>query len=416
MLLGYLGIFFFANLINLIFGAVIPNTTGPEFRPGSLDDPKRFFNKTQWTRYIRALPTYNEVMIKPFSGDYWPWRYGGISARYGKMDTRNKRYITSISMYSQPGDYLANRNRTDWSDYVNRYYSAAEKYDLLMGDYKFTLTRAHKNYGSSLGRSDISSWMGMCHGLAPASYMVPTPYRAVNITAPDGTRIQFLPDDIKALGTAYWAFAKFNNRMTGRRTGFMNPASFFLIMTNWIGRYRLNAAFAPFHDMQIWNMGLSNYTVKYYNIMTRDEDKPYSESKVTLEQARGGNNFARSLAGIAPSGTAYIVGAKFTVGYVNFQTAKHVDVAPPREIKTIQFTLALFLDEKEQIFYGAWTSRKRPSYIWGPDPRIPVLGPFDNEAPRFVGQASSRFTEFAEKQSAKLMPLRSVTYHLARVS
>jgi hypothetical protein len=411
-------IYIYALLMYCIKAVVInQNRTAPDFRPDRLNDPKLFFNHTSWTRSILALPTYNEVMTRPWSGDYWPWRYGGISARYGKMDTRNKKYVVSIGMYAQPADYLANRNRTDFSEYVNQYYSPAEKYDLYVGDYNFTLTRANKFYGRKWG-SDISSWMGMCHGLAPASYMVPIPLKAVNLTAADGhTRIQFLPDDIKALAVEFWANAKFENRLTGKRTGYMNPASFFLILTNWVGRYRLNAAFAPFHDMQIWNFGLSNYTIKYSNVITREEGI-YSQSKVTLDQARSGNSFSKQLASFAPQGAAYIVGVKITVGYANFITAKHVDVAPPRQIKTYEFTLALYLDERNQIIHGVWTSRKKPSYIWGPDPHKLVTGPFDKDVPVFGGSVSQlkRITETAAKSSAQLMPLRSIVYYLARIS
>jgi hypothetical protein len=405
-------------LVNQILSVALANGTEPDFLPPALDDPKLFFNHTQWTRYILAMPTYNEVTIKPWSGDYWPWRYGGISARYGKMDTRNRNYLSSIAMYSQPSDYLANRNRTDFIDYVNDYYSPAEKYDLLVGDYNFTLTKAHKYYGRKWG-GDVPSWMGMCHGLAPASYMVPTPYKAIYVTAADGrTKIQFLPDDIKALATSYWAFADFPNKLTGERQGYMNPVSFYVIIGNAIGRYRLNIAFAPHVDMQIWNFGMSNYTIKYKNIVTKEENQTYTASKVTLEQARAGNDYARSLAKMAPVGTAYMVGVTFTVGYANFMTAKHVEVAPPREIKTATYTMVLYLDDKNQIFYGVWTSRKRPSYVWGPDPHKLVLGPFDAEAPSYGGRVSqlNRLTEYAVKTSGQYMPLRSILYYLARNS
>ena len=52
--------------------------------------------------------------------------------------------------------------------------SPAEKYDLLVGDANYGLTKqmwnAGKGYHDRYG--SVESWMGYCHGWAPAAYAV----------------------------------------------------------------------------------------------------------------------------------------------------------------------------------------------------------------------------------------------------
>ena len=57
--------------------------------------------------------------------------------------------------------------------------SPSEKYDLLVGDKNFTLTKAMWNEG--LGyynrNGSVERWMGICHGWAIAAYMYPRQQR-----------------------------------------------------------------------------------------------------------------------------------------------------------------------------------------------------------------------------------------------
>jgi hypothetical protein len=420
MMLFYL--LLFSSLISLYVSrkkAIMKKANSQiDFNPSQFDNPATFFRSgLQYTRNILDLPVSNKVITEAWSGDYWAWRFGGISARYGKMDTRWRKYNVSISLYSQPEDYLNNKNRTDFAEYVNKFYSPAEKYDLLVGDYNFTLTRANKEYGKSLGR-DVPSWPGMCHGLAPASYMVPTPSRDVNLTAADGkTVLLFLPDDIKALATQYWAQIKYPNRMIGQRIGYINPASFFILLTNYIGRYKLNASFAPYRDSEIWNFALSGYDAKYLNLITNKEGN-YNKTRLTLNEAKFGGNFTTSLAKSAPKTTNYIVGVNLKVEYIDFITARHVNASPPRRVRSYDFSLALFLDKRNQIISGVWTSRKKPSYVWGPDPQKTYKGPYDDRVPTFKGTVEelNRISKIAIKSSEKLLPLKSIVYYLANKS
>jgi hypothetical protein len=378
--------------------------------PAMSDNPRIFFKNIAFTTNIRAIPTQGRVARTPWSGDYLAHRYGGPSARYGKMDTRYKPYPVSINMYHQPADYLSNRSRRDFAEYVNMYYSAAEKYDLLVGDYQFSLTRSSKYFGTKFNKGgDFATWMGLCHGLAPASYMVPTPNKAVTVLAADGvTRITFLPDDIKALATTWWANVKYDNRFTGKRHQAIDAAAFYIIFGNQMGRYRRNMAVEPFADAEIWNYGAISYSASYYNVIN-NQFGSYINSRLPKMSAG-------QFGAIASARSAYVVGVRLSVHYANTINMKFTSVGQNMIEKTSTYTFALYLDLQENIIGSVWTSKAKPSYVWGPD-TIPT-GPFDNHLPNFGGSIATlrAISSIAARSSAQYLPLRSIVYYLANMS
>jgi hypothetical protein len=366
------------------------------------DNPARFLG-SRYVTNINNLPQQGNTKIKPFSGDYWAWRYGGPSARYNVMDTRWKPFPVSIKMYSQPSEHNTYKNDADYSQRVNKYYSAVEKYDLLVGDESFTLTRTVKNYGFKLGGGrDFATWMGLCHGLAPASYMFPEPIKPVELTAANKkTNIKFFVDDIKALGTLFWAFAKFPSRVVGRRNGPIHPASFFIIITNYIGLQSKNMNFEPFADNEIWNYALSGYSYSLYNVVSGSTGS-FSQSSVSVDAARtGGSSLARQAAANARSGSALIVGVKMTMNYIGDVTARPNPM--PRKESSTSYNCVLILRANGSIIDGFWASARKPSYVWGP--AKDVNGPYDKFVPRiFNGSADElkKFTYYSRLSSRVL--------------
>lgn len=62
-----------------------------------------------------------------------------------------------------------------------------------------------KNYAPKKKNSLMALWEGICHGWAVASGIVPRPRKSVTFTLPDGRKLTFLPDDLKALASLLWA-------------------------------------------------------------------------------------------------------------------------------------------------------------------------------------------------------------------
>jgi hypothetical protein len=357
-------------------------------------DPTKFLGSS-YNNNINSLPLSGQVRVIPWSGDYNAWRYGGISARFGKQDTRWKSYRRSIGMYSQPYDYKKYSLQSNFEQRVGDIYSSAEKYDLLVGDMDFTMTNANKFYGYRVGgrRGDIASWMGMCDGWATASWMFPEPLHPVTVTAADGrTRVKFYVDDIKNLAMIFWRGSKFDNRMVGSRNGAINPASWFVIFANQIGRYGMNMNIEPLADNEIWNFPAKGYSAKITH-------------RSGIGAARSGSPILRQASANSPGSTAQVVHIEMTVYYISETTAN--PIPKPKKESNARFSFILHCDAGGNILGGVWTSRRRASYIWGPasdvnDPNDPVGS---------IGGSSSELaslTEAAKKNSKNMMPIKAV--------
>jgi hypothetical protein len=348
---------------------------------GGLGGAARFLGSS-FNSNLYSLPMSGKVRRTPWSGDYNAWRYGGIAARYGKQDTRWKSYLRSIRSYSQPADFNANKDNGDFADRVANIYSSAEKYDLLVGDTDFTLTKANKNYGMRLGgaRGDVSSWMGMCDGWATASWMFPEPQHAVTFKGATGVPVKFWVDDIKNLASLYWRGSKYDNRMVGSRHGAINPAVWFVIWANNVGLRGRNMNIEPMADNEIWNHPALSY-----------------QARITGGGGNGaaGSNILRQAGANSPNGTARMVSMQMQITYVT-ETTNSIN-PKPRKTGNSRYTFVLHVGSDGNIIGGVWTSRKRPSYIWGPA--------------KDVGDGSSGLGSpgLAKSKSAgNLMPLRSV--------
>jgi Transglutaminase elicitor len=107
----------------------------------------------------------------------------------------------------------------DVESYISKYFSASEKYDLLLADDSFTLTNQNKMQGEAFSKNDdVEFWMGICHGWAPASLLFQRPQRDVTLLAADGkTKIKFYADDIRGLLSLKYASTPFETVFVGGR-------------------------------------------------------------------------------------------------------------------------------------------------------------------------------------------------------
>jgi hypothetical protein len=418
-----------------------------------MDNPERFLNKT-FTRNIRYLPLRANSTITPWSGHYWPLRYGLISVRYsgGAKDSQynyagngtvrgNTRYIStytfpqSINKYHQPAEHNYYSKQPDYEKYVNDYYSPSEKYDLLVGDYNFTLTNEMKAYGKSYQWTDgdISGWLGICHGWAVAAFMERRPIKPVYLRAADGvTVIKFLPDDMKALASAFWATAPFDNHMVGYRCkkGYMlnqltrdpntglitdndcfgiNPGSFHLVFANQIGLRKRNLVFEPKVSNQIWNQPVVGYKSSYYNPIT-NRTGTLDESLITVGLAKAQDipflNFV--LRNETDTTTKYLVGVNTTVYYKFEINPNHEKFDTPDADRAVNYTYVLQLDAGYNIIGGEWSRNEHPHYVYGA--LEDYATDYDKQAPYWLGspQFLIDIGDIIKKQSLMRLPLKAI--------
>lgn len=157
---------------------------------------------------------------QPWSGDYWATASGGLSNRYaGCMPGGWQEGFDYIR--NHPSKVILKSGSEVW---VNE-LSPAEKYDALVGDANETLTRRSwldgKPYFDKHG--EVPGWFGICHGWAPASFMLPRPLKSIKLLTPDNITLTFYPCEIKALASLLWAKSAPRTRFIGGRCNTEKP-------------------------------------------------------------------------------------------------------------------------------------------------------------------------------------------------
>ncbi|MCI5191078.1 MAG: hypothetical protein D3905_15085, partial [Candidatus Electrothrix sp. AS4_5] len=162
---------------------------------------------------------------QPWSDDYWAIYLGMLGKRYADYrfpQSQNWKVNYDYIQNNPAMQILASGD----SDAINR-LSPSEKYDILVGDQKMTLTKRMWEEGRRFysRNGKVEPWMGLCHGWAPAAYMLPRPSNSTTVLAADGkTYITFYPSDIKALATLLWAKIRTPSRFIGGRCSDKSPA------------------------------------------------------------------------------------------------------------------------------------------------------------------------------------------------
>lgn len=321
----------------------------------------------------------SQVSAQPWSGWYWPLNEGGLAYRYADITFPRGANWPTVSSYLLSTIGFGPVNRL----------SPAEKYDLLLGDGNFTMTRMmiqiaedHKVGGN------VDAWMGYCTGWANAAMMMPRPAHSVIVTAADGkTRIDFRPSDIKALGALLWANGGSPARVVGglcqespvRRdpvTGRAidpacrdtNPATFHLSIVNQIGVSHRSFLIDSDSGYQIWNQPVSNYSYSYFNPAT-GKAAPLEEASVAL------SDFPNDVfKGFRAPGTKYVVGVEtqLTFIYETRPSALPTDSPETDDKRVPVYRYDLELDASGKIIGGEWYSRLHPDLLWvappGSDP------------------------------------------------
>ena len=223
--------------------------------------------------------------FQPWSGSYWPDIMGGIANHWRDHDLFwaqirfGLRY--DVAKKAVNNDFKAVQEKfNEWDNKkLNDKLAPSEKYDLLVGDRNFTLTRAiidemdfradhrlalkkrdgtesdsdvnegldnntfltdvqdesgnstaYQKYDNQVeyrywkkGGGGLAYWSGICDGWGPASIYLPRPVKPITVTGALGHKITFYPDDLKALGSYLFArtntpyFSTMNYKFAGRK-------------------------------------------------------------------------------------------------------------------------------------------------------------------------------------------------------
>lgn len=369
----------------------------------------------------------------PWSDDYWAIRKGILAFRYA--DSRVSKYAkhswkTINSISSQlPVDNYIQRNRT-------HLLSPSEKYDLLVGDHYGSLTTAMWSEGQAYYQKNgkVENWMGICHGWAPAAYMLDRPQKAISVKGINGHNIIFYPSDIKGLASLLWAKTKNSTKFIGgrcnvknpkkdSRTGRIidqkcfdtNPGTWHAAVVNQIGENNRSFVLDATYDYEVWNQPVYSYSYKYFN------PSKYNGAYTSWKSARVKKNSFRNdtFRKYRNSKAKYIVGVEMVVKYIveTAPTHRQHDSSKYDALKTAKYRYDLEVDSRGKILGGEWYSNAHPDFLWTPPKGVRALSGYDKytEGSWNINQKiPSSWTRVANQASRKGIPLAKVVEGLIK--
>lgn len=315
-----------------------------------------------------------KLEIAPWSDSYWPLYQGAIANRYNDPNFIYGEWKEAFDYITKnPAAKLIAKKEFD-------YLSPAEKYDYFLHIKTNGLTQS--NWSEGQGYFDeyktVETWMGLCHGWAAASIMMPEPKKAVEVTSHSGN-FSFFPSDIKALATLIWAKGEFNTRFVGGRchlkspaTDSMgrpiledcldnNPGTWHMAIVNQIGQFKRSFVMDATYDYEVWNQPVSGYSFKYYNPLTKTETLNLNEAVIVREKFKDDPR-----AKVRAPKSTHIVGVTMAVTYV-VETTPSTDENQRTATHKVEYSYDLELDKDLNIIGGEWYSENHPDFLWVPD-------------------------------------------------
>jgi hypothetical protein len=342
------------------------------------------------------------IQESPWSGDYWPIFRGQIASRYADP------YFPGSKDWRVNAEYILSTIRKNNISSVQA-LSPSEKYDLLIGDSNFTLTKRMIQEGESFFRASgtVETWMGICHGWAAASFMMNRPKHAIELMAWDNhTKITFYPSDIKALASLLWAKSappsKFigsrcnkknpptdeNGRLVDQECFETNPGSWHLTIVNQLGVNKKPFVIDANHDYEIWNQPVYSYEYSYFNPYTRAQVRYLKDAIIPLSSYNNDKFYRyRNL------NTVFVVGIAMKLVYIA-ETRATLATRDGEEFDrrvAVNYLYDLELDTYGNIIGGEWYHNQHPNFMW-----VPATGAKANAF-------GDRFLEISEDKSIWFM-------------
>lgn len=346
----------------LIFSPIEGNDRPEEL----VDEPEKMVRRPQ-DMELKKLGS-GVAKTTPWSDSYWPMYRGGLGQRYNDPE---------FAAYDWKGanDYIKAKPATELiREGKFESLSPSEKYDYLLGLSKFPLTASQWTdgfqYFSRSGR--VESWMGLCHGWAPASMMMPEPKKKIVLEG-----MTFFPSDIKGLSTLTWARGNFPTRFIGGRCNTQNPrsdrqgrssehdcldnnpGSWHMVVVNQLGISRRPFIMDASYDYEVWNHPVFFYEYVYFNPRTQAEGKFGASVEKTgswdkRKEFRSGD-------------TKTIVGVRMSVTYA-VENEPSTDEDQTLESSSATYEYDLELNQRGEIIGGEWHSHDHPDFLWVPEP------------------------------------------------
>ena len=363
----------------------------------AIDRPENLVDRLVYRRLAdmdKAKLLKARLANNPWSSDYWALYQGCLGKRYADPDFPGSTQWEENLAYVQkkPVAELVACGATDQ-------LSPSEKYDLLTGDPKGTLTTAMWDEGRAYfdGSGSVETWMGICHGWAPASYMLDRPKKEVVLLAADGkTKVRFNPTDIKGLASLLWANANTVTRFIGSRCNDKdpavdrngrtvssqvfdnNPGTWHQVIVNQIGAVGRSFVMDATYDYEVWNQPVLAYEYRYFNPQTMKLASKLSSATVSKTK------FTRDpFKKYRSAHAASYVGIIMEVSYIVETPAASCTTDGPADdaVRVVTYKYDLELDSSGRIIGGEWyTGKCHPDFLWTAPVSARAIGPAEQFA------------------------------------
>lgn len=309
----------------------------------------------------------------PWADTYWPMNRGGIAARWNSKDPtygwRPPHIKSTLAMFRYASPTREQAMKMSADDLAQ--LSPAEKYDLVRGDYQYSLTQQVLK-STSPNRAD---WEGYCHGWAPASvnHAEPLPVEAIN---PDGVVVPMGSADVKAILDYYYATVNPRVRQMGKRCRNdlnkpslfgnadcedVNAGAFHVVLANFVGIRKQPFVADVTRDREVWN----NPIYQYRSQVQEAAGPARNSAPGTVKRLRLVTEvqYSSDDERLPPQWQA-------TVGKPEMRVPEGFDPLNPAEYENVyRYDLGTYeywleLDSADRIIGGTWISKDRPDYIW----------------------------------------------------
>ena len=333
----------------------------------------------------------------PWSDDYWAMYSGILGKRYAEpgfplvKDPGDKDWKKQYDyIQSNPASTILAGNDESKIDKL----SPSEKYDALIGDSDGNLTRIMwqegKTYYDQFG--EVETWMGICHGWAPAAYRLGRPQKSIVLTAKDGRDIKFYPSDIKSLATLLWAnrmpATRFiggrcnekepkqdeNGRIISQEAFDTNPGTWHQSVVNQIGVAKRSLVLDVTFDYEVWNQPIHAYTYRYFNPQTYSYADTLEAAKISKDEFTE-DRFKQ----YRSSRAVDFVGVHMEVSYVveTDPTQRETDSPEHDLIQKVDYYYDLEIKANNWIVGGEWYMNKHPDFLWTPSTQARAVTSYD---------------------------------------
>jgi hypothetical protein len=365
---------------------------------------------------LAKVGNVRNTTVQPWGGSYWPLNQGMIGNTYQDKDYKFFIFSTEelVRWQKNVNDYKKRKEKVhpkilELDEKELAKLSPSEKYDLLLGDTSFDLTNRVWDFAEKWGNEKkwgflskidlpdgfriptanklMALWEGICHGWAVAAGHYERAENTVWVTLPNGKRMPFYPNDIKALVSLLWANSNIQGNVIfegnrcnrknpdrdkhGRyidlekdkndtellpRCADVHPGIFHVATVNILGIEGRSFVVDKSAEASVSNQPVSGYELVYFNPQTGKEGSLEASIVSRRDYSRKDPyDINRN-----PEST-HIVGVSMKLKYIDWEFPRKAETnsAKDDKIGEMNFNYDLELNARGEVVGGQWRVSKK---------------------------------------------------------